>query len=166
MIYKGPITYSKMPDHLIRAAKSYYSQIHRCTNPKCSSYPKYGGKGIRVRYSVREFIGWWDREYQKKQSWKCATLSRVDHDKDYDFSNIVLEEKSKNTTERNKRVKNSSLRKKVKSVDRDGNIKIFNSVYKAYCYHSVPRRSLIDLLQMKYGKNQRNNIKFEYHKGA
>lgn len=47
-------------DRLI--AKTWYSMVDRCTNPRCSSYVKYGARGITVceewRLSKPKFIEW------------------------------------------------------------------------------------------------------------
>ena len=158
-IYTGTLTQKNMDEPYKAAAKSFYSQRSRCLTLRTKAHPKYGGRGIKVKYSVRDFIAWWAREYNKKPYWRCATVSRTDHDGDYCFENIKLEEKSVNTSERNRRVKNSSLKRHIVAIQNNG-VTIFNSILAASHYFNINRCSLNDLLRLRYGKNTRNGVKF------
>lgn len=85
-----------------RAYAVFRQQVTRCTSPKSRSYHRYGERGIRVRYTAREFIGWylWQLEQKKLKKPSCG---RIDHDKDYEFGNIEMVEHSENSREANLR---------------------------------------------------------------
>lgn len=106
MIYKtydGPLDFRTMSKEVKRAYVSWANQCSKCNNPKNPDYKYYGGKGIRVEYSSREFVSWWlfninGREFKK------PTTGRVDHDKSYSFDNIEIQEQSENSKERQRRL--------------------------------------------------------------
>lgn len=109
MIYRGTLDYKKMS---IDARKAYYSwtgQMAKCSNPKNALYKYYGAKGIKVKYSSREFIGWWLERSKERTHWKKRNCGRLDHDKDYSFDNITLQESSENIAERNTRVSSKKV---------------------------------------------------------
>jgi len=99
-VYKGYISTHRMPKGSmeLRAYHSWLGQRRRCTNPRREAFPKYGGRGIRVKYSSREFISWWLFQCSKKE-YAIPTAGRIDHDGDYEFSNVRIEEKSENSRE-------------------------------------------------------------------
>ncbi len=86
-----------------KAIWSYEQQVSRCGNKKNPYYKHYGAKGLSVEYSCKEFISWWLQEKSNFRG-KIPTVSRIDHDKGYSFDNIKMEDKGKNTAERNVRV--------------------------------------------------------------
>jgi hypothetical protein len=128
-IYEGVLDPKKMPSEARKAYNSYKSQKQRCTNPKNKKFKYNGAMGISVCYGPREFIGWW-LEQQELLNLKDPTCGRVDHDKNYDFSNIRLEERSDNTRERNKRCR-YNLSKKVLWTGADGEKITFHSIRSA-----------------------------------
>lgn len=131
--YDGPLTPSKMSK---RARQGYFSfKAQKC---RCKSVPQYAG--IEVEYSVREFIGWWLLHISKKKHWNRPVTARIDHDKNYSFDNIVLQECSENSVERINRLGSPSWarKKRVRALNGDGAvIKEFKSVTDAANYFSV-----------------------------
>lgn len=97
--YDGPIWLEKMPKEVRRAYSSWSNQRSKCNSKKNPDYKYYGGKGIRVEYDSSEFIGWW-LDNIKKRKWKDPTVGRIDHDKNYCFENIEMQERSDNSMER------------------------------------------------------------------
>ena len=63
---------------------SWQSMFIRCYNPKCASWPRYGGKGIKVCERWHDFSA-----FLKDMGERPAgmTLHRLDHNKDYEPSN-------------------------------------------------------------------------------
>ena len=160
--YLGTLNINKMNEPYKSGYKSFYGQIDRCHNKNSKYYFKNGDRGIKVTYTVREFMYWWASEYAKKSYWSCPTVSRIDHNSHYCFENIKLEEKSVNTTERNKRIRNSSLKKIIIAEKSDQSFTIFGSVAYASEYLKIPRRSLLDLLQQRYGHSNHAGLTFSY----
>lgn len=108
----------KKSDHKLynRARNSFYDQRKRCYNPKNPMYKWYGKKGVRVDYSLDEFLLWY---YEAAKSFKRPTVDRIDHAKDYSFENIQIVEKSENSKERISRLGTPIPRKTVLAY-RDG----------------------------------------------
>ncbi len=86
-----------------QAWSSWYDQKKRCYKPDHRQYKYYGAKGVQVKYSLTEFITWWLKEL-KNFTGSIPTVGRKDHNGHYEFSNIFLEDKSKNSKERIYRV--------------------------------------------------------------
>lgn len=97
-IYEGPLDRKKMPKLARIAYESYNGQKAKCNNPRNHFYSTYGAKGIRVKYSPREFIGWWLYSLGKFSGTK-AVCARRDHDKDYCWENIFMCDSSLNSLE-------------------------------------------------------------------
>lgn len=91
--YSGSLSSKKRSDTVRTAYQSWLDQRQRCNNKKNPSYPYYGGRGIKVVYSSREFVGWW---ISQKFTGKKPTISRIDHGGNYEFSNVRLEEHIEN----------------------------------------------------------------------
>ncbi len=81
------------------ASNSWSKQVERCTKKSHKQFKYYGAKGIEVKYSLHEFIEWWLKEL-KSFNGSIPTVGRINHDGHYEFSNIKLEDKSKNSKER------------------------------------------------------------------
>jgi hypothetical protein len=81
--------------HLSKEGKTAYQswadQRARCQNSKNQAYKYYGAKGISVLYGSTEFVNWWLNE-MSVLNLKKPTISRIDHDGNYEFGNIKLEE--------------------------------------------------------------------------
>lgn len=114
--YEGSLYRKTIPPEVKRAETSFQCQHSRCRNPKVAKYAKYGGRGIELRYSKREFIGWWLDEIARNPI-KNPTVGRIDHDGHYEFGNIVLQSRRDNSIERNRRVETASPRKAVVLID-------------------------------------------------
>lgn len=97
-IYEGPIDRSKMSNLARYGYESFNGQKTKCRNTKNRWYPSYGGKGIEVKYSVREFIGWY-LHCRRRFKGKTATVGRIDHDKHYCFENILMLDSAENSRE-------------------------------------------------------------------
>lgn len=108
--FRGRTTY---PESLKRRAndigvkflsiiQAYSDACQRCGNPSHPLYPHYGGKGITIGFSRLEFAQWYVENYPSARAlWpsQVLTLSRIDHDKNYTFSNLRLEPRELNTQE-------------------------------------------------------------------
>jgi hypothetical protein len=92
-----------MSPEVRRAYGVFRQQGQRCTNPNSPGYRRYGARGIRVRYTSREFIGWFLYQLAKNPGLKAPSCGRIDHDKDYSFDNIELVEHAENSREANHR---------------------------------------------------------------
>ncbi len=98
--YRGkPISYGPRSKLVTRAYNCWATQRKRCTNPKSKDYKNYGGKGIQVEYESLEFVLWYIKTIKLKR-YKWATVGRVDHSKNYSFSNIEMQEMTVNVKER------------------------------------------------------------------
>jgi len=95
---------NELPFHVKKAYSSYKNQKIRCENKSVRPYRDYGKKGIRVEYTVREFVGWY-LENIKKFKGQDPVVGRIDHARNYSLDNIEIvsrSENSKEATERNK----------------------------------------------------------------
>lgn len=112
-LYCGPLSILKMNPIQKKAYKTWKDQRNRCNNPNDPRHYCYGNKGIKVEYSSREFIFWYENEYTKIPAhWKRVQCGRKDHAKNYSLDNIQLESCSDNTKERNARLGNPGLNNK------------------------------------------------------
>lgn len=88
-----------------RLYRIFYNMMARCTNPNVKSYPRYGGRGIRICPEWSDFSAF--------QEWALShgyadnlTIDRIDNDGDYEPSNcrwVTMKEQSSNTS-RNRNV--------------------------------------------------------------
>lgn len=82
--YAGFVSFKKTTGHVRAASTCYYNQKARCnirTNPR---YKDNGAKGIKVSYTIREFIGWY-LEHIKNYKGDSPSVGRIDHSKGYSF---------------------------------------------------------------------------------
>jgi hypothetical protein len=79
---------------------SWREQRTRCYNKRRDKWLHYGGKGIQVKYTSRQFIAWWLKEIKTFYG-DDPTIGRIDHDGHYEFGNIEIISRSENSTERN-----------------------------------------------------------------
>jgi hypothetical protein len=102
--YLGPLKNpNDMPDGQVKKAYiSWREQRTRCYNSKRAKYANYGAKGIEVKYSSREFIGWWI-EAMSGFSGTDPTIGRINHSDHYRFGNVVIQSRAENSEERNRR---------------------------------------------------------------
>ena len=108
--YLGPISAAKLNPIQNQALTVIRDQNQRCYNPSHPNYPQYGALGIRVEYTTRQFIAWYEKEYSKRPHWNKASCGRIDHTKNYSLDNIQLMEQSENSKERIRRCGNPSKR--------------------------------------------------------
>lgn len=114
--YMGPLDLKKMGEIEAKAFRAFKNQKTRCTNPKVFGYKTYGARGIRVRYSSREFIGWYLEKIAGHNGPCRFEVGRVDHDKDYFFENIEIQTKSENSREMLQRTGNKPNRDRQRPV--------------------------------------------------
>lgn len=93
---------------VVKAYNCWATQRKRCNNPNSQDYYRYGARGIKVHYKSGEFVTWYLKEYRKK-NWVFPTVGRLDHDGDYCFENIIMQEMRENVQERLKRCGNSEI---------------------------------------------------------
>lgn len=101
----GSLNIDTMTDVEAQGYRRWKNQRDRCQNKNNLSYKYYGAKGVKVEYSSREFISWWVSE-SVKENYIEPTCGRINHDKNYSFDNIKIQEKAANSAEtwtRNKR---------------------------------------------------------------
>lgn len=96
--YPFTLDRSKMTFIERAAYESFNGQKAKCHNPNNAFYSHYGGKGIEVRYSAREYIGWYLHSLVGFVG-KKPVCARIDHDKDYCWENIFLCPSSENSRE-------------------------------------------------------------------
>lgn len=78
---------------------SWLNQRRRCDGKDIRKGKGYFSKGIKVRYGVRDYVGWWLHNLSLRD-WKRPTCGRIDHDGDYCFENIEMQEMGDNSKER------------------------------------------------------------------
>lgn len=96
--YDGVLDGKSTSPDVRRAYQSWLDQRKRCSNHRAKAFQWYGARGIRVEYSSREFVGWYLKEL-KSRKWKDPTTGRIDHNKNYCFENIFMQERSDNVRE-------------------------------------------------------------------
>ncbi len=98
-LYLGPLSHELMSKDARQGYVSWANQRAKCYNSKDPCFKWYGDKGIEVLYNSRDFVSWWLHNLSLK-SWKDPTVGRIDHDGNYCFANIVMEERTDNSMER------------------------------------------------------------------
>lgn len=105
-----------LPSEYIFIAHAWQNQRSRCYNKKNKSYEKYGKKGFKVHYSLRELIGWFYLNKTKDVDKK--NIGRIDHNKGYSLDNIRLETKSFSSKERIQRLGTPLEKLKIKVTNK------------------------------------------------
>lgn len=163
------------PTKMTKAQKQGYvswaNQRSKCNNPKNPDFKYYGAKGIRVEYSSRQFVLWWLKNL-KRRKWTQPTVGRIDHDRNYSFDNIVMQERIENSSERCRRLGRPVPAKtapKFTAVFKNGRkIKKFRSAMDAAVYFKLNTSTVVRLCQGKYisgGKRKtklNNGLYFKY----
>lgn len=146
--YNGLLNYKKMDPLVKTAYETWSNQRSRCNNPRNTRYHSYGGRGISQNYSSREFIAWYLRNI-KNGNWTKPTVGRIDHDKNYEFDNIKIEEYSENSRDACSRYWKKPGPKpktytKVELYCRccDKSVKIFQSVKDAALFLGIHRTNI------------------------
>lgn len=123
-----------------QAYGSWKAQRERCYNKNCPKYKYSGAKGIKVKYSSREFVTWWLKELGNND-FKDPTCGRINHSKDYTFGNIRIEERVDNTKERNSR-RRYARSKRVLCTDESGYVVLYYSIGAAAKFTGVSKTSI------------------------
>jgi hypothetical protein len=114
-----------------RRAYIRYRQLkRRCEQKTHICFKNYGLKGIKVIISPREFIGWFVEEAKNFDSLRMVDVGRIDHSKNYELGNILLQTRKENVLEKIKRVGNGRkppFAVVVRSLD-DSPVKIFKDL--------------------------------------
>lgn len=137
--YEGSLGVSVgMPLEARRAYLIYRTQINKCRNHKVREFQWYGARGIEVKYSVRDFIGWWLLHISAKK-WKRPTTGRIDHEGHYCFENIEMQELADNVKESHVRIgdKRFNCHRKKVLVDEAGKQSLFFSAKEAADYLKI-----------------------------
>lgn len=94
----GELFITSVSDKELRrlAISSYVNQQGRCRCKSHKSYKRYGGRGINIEYSRKEFIAWFLKNIVTFRG-KKPTVGRIDHDKNYAFNNIEIQDHAANS---------------------------------------------------------------------
>lgn len=111
----------------IKSDKAWQHMKSRCYNKNNEKYARYGARGITIEISQGDFINWYCSGLMKSDiPLKEATIGRIDHDKGYNFSNMLIQSRSANSKEMHTRhndysklnsLGTSAVRKKVLIID-------------------------------------------------
>ena len=144
---------------------SWREQRTRCYNKKRAKYKNYGAKGIEVKYSSRDFIGWW-LENIKSFSGENPTVSRIDHNGHYEFGNIKIESRSENSQERNQRVGPFRNLRTVNVFDKDLNfVETINGLCEVAKKYGVTPQNVYDQCAERW-KCKKTEFIFKYAEAA
>ena len=93
-----------------RARTRYYGQKQRCYNKNSSGYKAYGSRGIKVEYSMAEFVEWFVKNASQipAEELNKWDVGRINHNKNYSLDNIEIQHESINEKEMNRRVPKSA----------------------------------------------------------
>lgn len=160
--YDGYLGWRKpVSKEVLQAKNSYRAQSERCNNKNSAKYRLYGGKGVRVEYSHREFVGWW-LENVITREWKSPTVGRLDHSKGYSFDNIEMQERSENSLERLRRNPTRAGQQKIPVIAiRDGERWEFPSVKSAAAHFGILDSSISNNCRGR-SKTCDGGLKFSY----
>lgn len=166
-IFFGPLDRKKFSRVELLAYETFCTQKKKCNNPNDPMYKNYGAKGIKVYYSVREFIGWYVLNAQFFNGEKLS-VGRIDHDKGYFFENIMVQEMAENSREsaiRNNLCRFGFERKKeLIAFDpiKKEEIKSFASIREAARFYGVSQRLIQFLVRGKYKSSKKIPVLFKY----
>jgi len=164
-LYFGAIDRKKMTQLERYAYESYNGQRGKCYNKNNAFYKNYGGRGIRVEYSAREFLGWWVFNYQFFKG-RTATVGRIDHDKNYRFDNITMQCVTDNSREaalrNNLGARGLVYSKRLVQTFSDGKTRVFNSIREAARENGVSQRLIQFMVRGTYKKSKKLNSTFHY----
>lgn len=168
-LYNGPLDPKKMTAIARKGYNSYTNQKSKCENKNNPDYKYYGAKNILVCYSRREFIAWWISA-NKENKVDDPTTGRIDHNKNYCFENIIVQERSANSKERTDRLGAFLNKKPIISFINNKIDKVFDSASEAANYYGINVSTVIRLSQDRYlsgkimKKSMNNGLSFKYKK--
>lgn len=111
--YEGKVSKKLGDPDARRAYRIYYAQRDRCYNKSVREYKWYGAKGIKIEYTMRQFVFWYI-ESVRSTPFKKPSIDRIDHSKNYSIENIRMVEWVENLRERNSRCGNPAVHRKRK----------------------------------------------------
>lgn len=162
--YQGPLNMRKMDAVAAWAYRAWKNQKTRCYNQNAPLYRYYGGKGVRVLYSSRDFLGWAVAQKLPGPIGQIA-IGRINHDDHYKFGNIEVVTRSANSQEMLLRNKNPANRKRQRAVvvfDGFGaRLGRFDCISDAARAFSVDSGKVSRICSGVY-KAMKNGIKFQY----
>jgi uncharacterized protein YkuJ len=166
--YDGVIdpTSEKMPELAKIAHRKWRMQRSRCNNPKVTHYENYGGKGIRVEYTSRQFIAWY---IEKMKTYvgdhSRPSVGRINHEKNYNFSNIELISVAANSRERMARLGSPNPARAIVIIDKKTGerLAIANATREA-AYLTGFSQVQVARLCRGVTKATRGDFLFEWHK--
>lgn len=167
-IYDGPLGISVMSGDAKTAYRRWLHQMDRCNNPKNPGYRHYGGIGIRVEYTSRQFVGWFLEslvEFRKIHPFENPDIGRIDHNKNYSFDNIKMETDAENTKERNIRCGNhfGAEEKAVISTNLiTGRKRVFKSFHECALFTGSCRKTINKLCSGKSRNTRRSVFNFQF----
>lgn len=129
--YEGPLGRPKMSYEAQRGYDSFYQQKKRS----------------KVFYTPRQFVHWWLENIKTRSHWEQPTCGRIDHSKWYSFDNIVMQEQSENTAERNSRHGNPGRKHRAVKAICEGIEKTFISKREAAEYYGVSEKTVYNHCQ-------------------
>ena len=102
-LYEGPLGVGYVTGVVKKAYDSWRGQNERCNNARNKAYRHYGGKGVRVAYTSRQFVAWWLIQAKRFPLHLKLTVNRKDTSGHYCFENIELVPWAVNVAESNAR---------------------------------------------------------------
>jgi hypothetical protein len=149
-MYSGPLSIKKMSQQARAAYFSWHGQNSRCYDRTDKGYKYYGARGVRQKYSCREFMAWWIKcAGRSKRKFVC---DRINPKGNYEFGNIQLISKTENSL----RIDRSYMHFSVIWKSPSGDIK-FGSVREAAAAAGVTGTCI-----WKHCNGIRKNKKFSY----
>ncbi len=117
-LYTGTLGPARVEHGFIftKAYRVFWNQTARCTNKNCRAYKTYGNVGIKVHYSIREFVYWFLKNYPIR-GMHHPSVGRKNHSVGYTLENIEFQSKSSNSSERVRRLGTPTPRIKVSVFD-------------------------------------------------
>ena len=94
----------------------YYRQKQRCNNPDHPDYKWWGAKGIKVEYTSKQFVQWYEKAIQEYTG-DFPSVGRINHKKKYSLDNIEIQSMSDNAKERIQRKGNPNPGIKINIFD-------------------------------------------------
>lgn len=133
----------------------WHGQRTRCYNKRDKLYKYYGARGIRVKYTSKEFVKWYAENLIGFIG--DPSVDRIDNDGHYEISNIQLITRSENSKKRVRDKGPGKPRKKILISDaksKDGLMFAMGSLY-ASRLTEVPAQNIREIC----GGNRRKTAK-------
>lgn len=164
--YDGPITEPSMPFRVANAFHRIKAQRTRCNYKKHKSYKTYGGRGLVVSYSTKEFIGWFleNTKHIPDNELTSWHVGRIDHNKGYSFENIIMQTAKENLNEVHLNGGSGAPRKKVYFIDKEkGEGTLARSMFLASELSGVPEGTVCDRCRLNTEPLRDNRYRFYYY---